>query len=141
LKAFGFDLSPIGFSNAELAGLLIEPVGDERPGSLLERVEVTIGEPRHVVSAGDHWTLAGRHHLLCCSVIEDWKLWKPLLKTGSLFVPYPGPFVPFGHRAADFSLVMVQPDAYAAGHLLDRYGEVRGEDMLIRVVEPQAAAA
>lgn len=131
LNAIGFDLTPIGFGKVELQGLLTEPVGDERPGTLLERVDVTVAEPRHAVSAGDHWVLAGRHHLLCCSVIEDWPAWVPLLKRGCLFVPYPGPFVPFGHRAADFTLVMVQPDAYAAGHLLDRFGEVRGEDQVI----------
>ena len=127
LTALGFDLTPIGFSKVELARLLVEPVGDERPGTLLGRIEITIAEPVHTVSAGDHWILSKRHHLVCASVIEDWPAWRPLLRKGCLFVPYPGPYVPFGHKAADFDLIMVQPDAYAAGHLLDRYAEARGE--------------
>jgi hypothetical protein len=141
LSQGGFDLSLLGFPKADLSDLMIERVGDERPGALLERVNVTIAEPTHTVSAGDHWLLSGRHHLLCASVIEGWPVWKPLLKKGSLFVPYPGPFVPFGHKAADHALVMVQPDAYVAGHLLDRYAECRGEDALKRQEAPKAEAA
>lgn len=140
LAANAFDLTTIGFSKADLADLLIEPVGDDIPGSLLSLLTVTIAEPAHTVEAGDHWVLAGRHHLLCVSVFEDWPAWKPLLKKGYLFVPYPGPFVPFGRKAQEVGLVMIQPDAYVAGHLLDRFAEVRGESALAKISDKAAAA-
>lgn len=132
LAALNFDLSPIGFSKLELSDLMIEPVGDQRPGSLLELLDITIAEPRHKVTAGDHWILAKRHHLLCCSVIEDWPEWRRFLKKGCLFVPWPGPFIPFGDRAAEFALVMVQPDSYIAGHILDRFADAKGESAVSR---------
>jgi hypothetical protein len=50
-----------------------------------------------------------------------------LLTEGALFCPYPGVFVPFGERAKDHVLVMVQPDPYIAGHILDRFTEVFGQ--------------
>jgi len=128
LAQSAYDLSVLGFAKADLSDLMIERVGEDRAGAMLELAQVTIGEPRHKVEPYDHWLLSERHHLLCCSVIEDWPTWRPLLQRGSLFVPYPGPFVPFGRKAAFHDLVMVQPDAYAAGHLLDRYAEQRGED-------------
>lgn len=132
LNAASFDMSVLGFNKADLADLMVEKVGDVAPGALLELMTITIAEPVHKVAAGDHWTLSGRHHLLCVSVIEDWPEWRPLLKKGHLFVPYPGPFVPFGQKAIENNLVMVQPDAYTAGHLLDRYAEAKGEKMLVR---------
>jgi hypothetical protein len=131
LSAMGYDLTLTGFTVPEITDMLaVERVGDEAPGSLLELAEVTIGEPRHTVAAGDHWTLSGRHHLFCVSVIEGWPVWAPYLKRGMLFVPYPGPFVPYGRKAVECGLVMVQPDSYAAGHLLDRYAETMGEGAL-----------
>jgi hypothetical protein len=133
LRDEGFDLALTGFSDPEIADLLeIEPVGEDAPGSLLELIDVTIAEPKHAVAKGDHWVLAGRHHLFCASVIEGWPVWRPYLKKGCLFCPYPGPFVPFGKRAAEASLVMVQPDSYTAGHLLDHYAAVRGESALTK---------
>jgi hypothetical protein len=139
LSASAFDLSLLGFGRADLEELMIEPVGDEKPGALLELASITIAEPKHTVEAGDHWLLSARHHLLCCSVIEDWPRWRPLLKRGHLFVPYPDQFVPFGRKAMECALVMVQPDAYAAGHLLDRYAEVRGEQALLKFGSEETA--
>lgn len=128
LQAANFDLSLLGFGD-ELSDLMgMGQAEAEQPTSLLDIANITLQEPKHQVAAGDHWTLHHRHHLLCCSVIEDWALWRPLLKRGSLFIPYPGPFAPHGARAAECDLIMVQPDPYAAGMLLDRYTEAHGED-------------
>ena len=76
--------------------------------------------------------MSEKHHLLCAGVISQWSQWKPLLTEDSLFCPYPGVFVPLGGRAATHKLVMVQPDVYIAGHILDRYCEVHGEDAVKR---------
>lgn len=77
--------------------------------------------------------LGGKHHLLCAGVMADWEAWKPLLEPGAIFCPYPGAFTPFGRKADKHVLVMVQPDAYVAGHILDRYEEVHGSGSVVKV--------
>jgi hypothetical protein len=110
-------------------------------GSLLALVDVTIGEPRHQVAGGDVWRV-GPHILICADVMAGWPVWADYLQEGTLFVPYPGPFVPLSLRADETALVLVQPDPYIAGHLLDRYADVRGEEAVgleQRTAEPGGA--
>lgn len=96
-------------------------------GSLLALIDIAIDEPKHQVENGDIWKV-GPHLLFICSVMTDWQVWAKYLNDERVvFCPYPGPFVPLGEKAEDHVLVMVQPDRYVAGHLLDRYAEVNGE--------------
>ncbi|MBO4221985.1 ParB/Srx family N-terminal domain-containing protein [Bradyrhizobium neotropicale] len=131
LKAVSFDLGLVGYSANELTELLLpEQVLDDDAGSaLLELVDVTIDEPRHQLERGDHYVLADRHHLLCASVISDWSKWSKLLTDGALFCPYPGVFVPFSAKAVRHALVMVQPDPYIAGHILDRFEDAKAGEI------------
>jgi hypothetical protein len=150
LTLTGFDISALDrlFALPQVAtgdtGLQESPEddGDEDPdaptsgrGELLSRVNITIDDPRHEVKIGDHFQLADRHHLLVVVVMKDWGIWSPLLSPGAIFCPYPGPFTPFGSVPDQQMLVMVQPDTYVAGHILDRFAEVHGEDS-IRKVSP-----
>lgn len=97
-------------------------------GSLLALIDIAIDEPKHKAETGDTWKV-GPHFLLICSVTSSWETWAKYLNGDNvLFCPYPGPFVPLGDKAEDHVLVMVQPDCYVAGHILDRYAEVKGED-------------
>jgi hypothetical protein len=48
------------------------------------------------------------------------------LKGDAIFAPYPGPFVPLTLKAEERAIVMVQPDEYIAGHILDQYENVKG---------------
>jgi len=133
LEETGFHVGVIGFDEEELAriaegnlddeGLLTEPANKSK---LLELVNVTMGEPRHSVAFGDHYRLAGRHDLFCESVIAGHGKWMAALSEKKLFCPYAGVFVPFAKRAADHDLVMVQPDRFIAGHMLDRFEEAKG---------------
>lgn len=102
-------------------------------GSLLELVNITVGEPTHAVARGEIWNV-GRHVLICTAVLTGWAAWVPYL-TGedAIFAPYAGPFVPLTLKAEDHRLVMVQPDTYIAGHILDHYSEVYGETSIGRV--------
>jgi hypothetical protein len=101
-----------------------KPISD---GSLLALTQVTIAEPRHLVERGDVWHL-GQHVLVCADVLKDWQAWVGFLKGDStIFAPYPGPFVPLTTKAETLRFVMVQPDPYIAGHILDRYCDVKGE--------------
>lgn len=103
--------------------------GGEQPpsdGSLLELLNVTIDEPDHKVLTGQVWKL-GKHILVCANVLTDWNIWQRYLSGDCIFAPYPGPFVPLSKNAEKTKIVMVQPDPYIAGHILDRYDEVNGK--------------
>lgn len=134
-----------GFTDEMLEALLKELATDthadehtedeDKPtsdGSLLALTHVTIAEPRHQVERGDVWLL-GEHVLICADVIKDWQAWIMFLKGDkTLFAPYPGPFVPLTTKAETTRFVMVQPDPYIAGHILDRYCDVKGESSVQR---------
>lgn len=127
LKLEGFNMPTL---NLDVTGINFSGNGEgdgQDRGRLLEMVNVVIAEPKHQVELGQHFVLSGRHHLLCASVITDWPVWGALLTGDALFAPYPGVFIPFSVKAAKHALVMVQPDGYIAGHILDRYVEVHGK--------------
>lgn len=108
---------------AERAGLYGPNPSD---GSLLTLAEVSIDDPKHQVEHNDVWSL-DRHILVCIDVLAGWPVWKPFLEGDDvLFVPYPGPFAPLSLRAETARLVMVQPDPYIAGHILDQYEQLKG---------------
>ena len=125
LSGLGIPFDRLRFSSAEMAKFAPNHGGDK--GDLLDLVNISIGEPAHKVATGDHYRL-GRHHLFVCSVMTDWRTWLPYLVEGSIFCPYPGPFAAYGVTAAESILILVQPDHYTAGHVIDRYAEVHGED-------------
>jgi hypothetical protein len=128
LRGVNYDLSLTGYTEEEIKLLtsVDDLIEDAKKSALLELVNVTVDEPRHAVAHGDHWVLGEKHHLICASVISDWKRWSKLLSEGSLFCAYPGVFVPFSEKASHHALVMVQPDPYIAGHILDRFEECGG---------------
>jgi hypothetical protein len=134
LREMEFDLPLIGFTRDELNDMIgtAGAAPDDSKGTLLELVNITIDEPVHVTEAGQVWRL-GAHTLFVCSVIEDWAQWAPALKEGCLFCPFPGPLVFASVRAGESPLVMVQPDVYTAGHILDRYVDLYGEAQLSKV--------
>lgn len=132
IKTEGLPIENLGFDAASLDALLIDEVTPEK-GNLLKLINITIAEPKHVVANGDIYTLASKHYLFCESVISGWPHWAPLLKDNALFCPYPGVFVPFGEKAKDHPLIMVQPDGYISGHILDRWAEVHGKKSIKKI--------
>ena len=113
---------------------LEEASGETGDGSLLALTDITIADPKHVVSTGEVWSV-GVHVLLCVDVITDWPIWTEHLRANapnSVFLPYPGPYIPVTSKAEQHIFVMVQPDPYIAGHILDRYAELFGEDQVQR---------
>lgn len=134
LVASDFDIDLIGFAEDEVIELFNPPPVDIEDvevsdGTMLGLLDVVIQEPRHQVNKGDVWCL-GAHVLLCVEVMTDWPSWVPELEAGSVFAPYPGPYAAISEKAYRDRLVMVQPDKYVAGHILDRYAEVNGEDSI-----------
>lgn len=134
LKSLGFDLNLTGFGKLEVVEFLALPAGEGEGGgehrgesaTVLKLIDITIADPKTEVHQGDIWQFAGKHLLYCASVITDWQKWRVALTDGALFCPYPGAFVPFGDNAATHKLVMVQPDPYICGHIIDRWKDVHG---------------
>jgi hypothetical protein len=134
LSEGGFDLDSIGLDVADVEEALNlwrglgesdedEGSGEKSDGSLLALANVAIGEPEHQVAAGDVWHL-GNHVLVCADVLTQWERWTGLLQPGDILAPYPGPMVPLTKKAGNHRLVMVQPDGYIAGHILDQWDKV-----------------
>jgi hypothetical protein len=122
-------LSGTGYSGDDVDQLLADLDAQTRtPGDakLLARTDISIGDPEHQVNRGDVWKV-GEHRLCCVEVMTDWQVWAPMLDDDTaIFVPYPGPYLPLSDRADSHRLVMVQPDPYIAGHILDKWAAVRG---------------
>lgn len=126
------ELTKALFSDAELTKMLADLEAGSS-GKLLDLVNVTIKEPRHEVEKGDRWEL-GKHVLWCAEVLTGWEHWKPELEgKTTVFAPYPGPFVALTMKAKKAKrIVMVQPDPYICGHILDRWADIYGEKEIHR---------
>lgn len=100
-------------------------------GALLDRIDVTVGEPHHQPQTGSVWHI-GDHVLVVADLMTQHQLWAHLLTPDTVFVPYPGPFVALATNVRH-RMVMVQPDPYLAGHLLDKYVSIHGADAIAEV--------
>lgn len=149
LQENGFELGDIGFPipDIEEALSLWRNLGNDEEeegsgglgtsdGSLLALAKVTIAEPQHIVERGELWKLGKgpkTHLLVCADVLTEWPQWVGFLQEGDVLAPYPGPFVPLSAKAMEGRLVMVQPDSYIAGHILDQWCAVHGEHAAERI--------
>lgn len=123
-----FDLQVLGFDDEVLAQYLGEtqeptPEEEER-AQLLARAHITIEEPTTEVQSGDVWTL-GRHVLIVADVVRGHSRWRGFLTGDEVFAPFAGPFAFATEAAAEGGprIVVVQPDHYIAGHIIDRFVE------------------
>lgn len=132
LATGGADVVLTGFDSEELDRLLADlnadgaPV-DDRDYAALALAQATVGPPRHTVERGERWRIEDRHTLVVAGVLDGHPTWGPLLDGHDLFVPYPTPMLPLTRAAQAKTLLMVQPNEYLAGHLLDRYEDHHGE--------------
>jgi hypothetical protein len=119
-------LEMFGFQGADLEKYLAPIVPPDEKGRLLSVLDCTIEEPKHKVCRKDVYRV-GKHILLCASPFKDWKHWKDYLQDEKdLFCPFPGVFVAICKHDKYERYVMVQPDPYICGHILDRYAEANG---------------
>lgn len=95
-----------------------------RDDSILSRISLKMDDPEHQVEPGEVYR-AGRVTLVVQDVVKDWEGWVPLLEPGTLFAPYAGPFVAFA--VTESPILVVQPDRWIAGHILDKYASIHGE--------------
>ena len=106
------------------------PPAEDVSGTLLQLLDITIAEPRHKVSRGELYRLGSIHVLACASVIKDWALWAEYLAGDVWFCPHPNPMVPLSEEALTRPMLLVQPDPYTAGHILDRYEDIYGSEVI-----------
>lgn len=106
----------------------LEPSGQE-----FERLDVLWGEPSHKVKHGETYVLGGRHLLVVAKLAREHELWSHHLP-GRVFAPYPDPYLVLGDSAKADPYLLVQPNAYLAGHVLDKWASVHGEESIERQV-------
>lgn len=130
------DLEGTGFNGDELDALLeqmaedaLNGVGegdgdtdsdeDVDAGTLLALTDVTVAEPTYQPAHGTRWRV-GDHLLVVAKLSDEHNLWAGDLD-GRIFCPYPSPYLTATTLAAENRLLLVQPNRYLAGHLLDKH--------------------
>lgn len=127
-------LDGTGYDGDALDELMTE-LGDEGPslekevGEVLAAADALWGESKHEAHRGDVWTLSGRHVLVVAQLHDEHDQWTPYLE-GRQFYPYPDLFLTLSEHGEDYDMLLVQPNTYLAGHLLDKHASVHGEDSL-----------
>jgi hypothetical protein len=121
-----------GFSAADLNRLAVKMANRSDGSALANAGRVIMGEPVHSTQPSDHWRLGGRHHLVVADVMRQWSLYTGLLQGDALLVPYPGPYAALSLVAERSPLVLVHPEPFVAGHILDRYAAANGEQSITK---------
>ena len=77
----------------------------------------------------DHFLIDEKHHLICCGVSSDWDHWINLIEEqADLFFPYASIFIFEGVKAANYRLIVVQPDPYVVAVMLKIHTELNGSE-------------
>jgi len=141
MEAFDADLfAATGYNSGDIDVILESLNGSKEEaslsqpdrGELLSLLNVAYGEPKTEVYGGDVYEV-GRHLLIIADVMKDWKKYVHYLTDDVLFLPYPGPYIALSFKLDKQKTIMVQPNVYLAGHIIDKYIAVRGADSVKRV--------
>lgn len=97
-------------------------------GERVELLAVTFGEPGQAVEHGQIWAV-GRHLLIIAELAHEHPIWSPHLE-GRVFAPYPEPYLTLSTIADEQDLLMVQPNKFLAGHLLDAHRQGFPEEIV-----------
>lgn len=124
-----------GYTRAHADQLIADntPPDHSGDGGMLDSVDVTYGEPVHTVEHGEVWGLGPLHTLVVADVLVEHERWVHRLVPGVIFLPYGGPYIALSEKGHETPLLIVQPDPYIAGHALDKYAAIHGEDSLVRM--------
>lgn len=96
---------------------------------MLAVVDVTWGEPLTRPHHGQVWRL-GPHLLVIAKLHTEHQLWRHLLDDEHVFAPYPEPYLTTSELAGYRPLLMVQPNTYLAGHLIDKHRSTHPDDVV-----------
>lgn len=111
-----------------------EPVEVESSGQAFKFVDILWGEPEHKVHNGETYILGDRHIMVIAKLADEHHLWSKHLD-GRIFAPYPDVYVLLGARPKQQDFLLVQPNHYLAGHTLDKWASVHGEDSIKKIGE------
>jgi len=129
LTAEGQDIGKLGWTDAELAALEdAVPEKLESDATLLNSLGFIAGDPKTKIERGQT-TQLGKHLLICADPIKEVPSWLKFLKEGDLFCPFPGPYILQTHAANKARLILVQPDPFIAGYIVDRFNETDGRNL------------
>lgn len=92
-----------------------------------EEIDVVLGDPYPVIF-GQKYLLCERHYLLVEAIVEPPQSWKYLLVDNRVFIPWPDVFSADIFHTSSPPVVMVQPDRYIAGVILNYYVHKYGSD-------------
>lgn len=109
-----------------------QEVDDNSDGNLIDKLDgINTGEPLTSVALGEVYIIEGKHLLVVCDPVFDVAGWIDYITPEHAFLPYPGVFVAF---SADRTrpMLMVQPDPFIAGHILDRIKDIRGNQAVVK---------
>lgn len=116
-----------------IADLDFDTGGIGERGTALSVVDVSIAEPSITPETDSVYRL-GRHTLYVSRVVDGWSRWVDGLDNeAAMFLPYPGPYVamalPEGRTG-----VLVQPNKYVAGHIIDKWDSVNPDAPAERIL-------
>ncbi len=121
----GGDLGKLGWSPEDLAALEEGiPEKLESDATMLAKVGFIIGEPKTKLIHGQVVDL-GRHKLIVVDPIKDVSVWREFIESDDMFCPYPGPYVANVVAGDERRMILVQPDVFIAGYIVDRFEEIR----------------
>lgn len=136
------DLVGTGYSDTDVLDLselaaLGDGGGEDREraattGELLSMADVTLGEPQHEVARGDVWRV-GRHTLVVAALHFEHAAWRPYLTDEVVFAPYPETYLTASVIASEKTLLLVQPNKFLAGHLLDKHASMFPTEAIAKV--------
>lgn len=133
LLGTGYDdeaVAAILAAEAEAADAALDAGEEDRApttGEMLDIADVTMGEPRHKVSHGDVWRL-GQHILVVRRLHDEHEFWVGYLTPHMVVAAYPEPYLTCGTLAQDRRLLLIQPNTFLAGHLIDKHTSTHPDD-------------
>jgi len=86
----------------------------------IESLNAVMGEPYHVMF-GQTYLLCKIHHLVINNIVDPPHKWKELLIDNRVFIPWPDLMAADLYNHTSYPVVMVQPDRYIAGLILNYY--------------------
>ncbi len=124
LSGEGEDLGKLGWNSEDLAALEEGiPERLESDATLLNQIGFIAGDPKTKVEHGQVFEL-GKHILICVDPIKEVGSWLGAVLEGDYFCPYPGPYIALTLSGEKRRMILVQPDPFIAGYIVDRYQEI-----------------
>lgn len=100
-------------------------------GEMLLIVDVTTADPTTKPAHGSVWSL-GHHLLVVARLGDEHQLWSEYLPD-RLLAPYPDPYITTTTTAQERPLLLVQPNEFMAGHLIDKHTSAYPDQTVIEI--------